>query len=548
MHRKKKLSAPLRLRASLFFLAGTALLALAPPLPAAAAGFSAEAPKNLRTLDRQLRVDLLWEGESHSETVYQIRRAATPDGPFELLSHTATFPVFTDFIGQPDQTSYYQVRRATIKAGTPVPISAWSGPVTGTSRPRDPATLINEVQEASVRFITIGAHPNSGLSGEWITSRGEPRPGEWKVGASGATGMGLANLVVAAERGFIKRPRAAAKVARALGFLDQKTQRFHGAFSHWIDNESGAALPFSKFDDGGDIVETALLAQGIIIVREYFSHDTPVEKEIRTTADRIWRGIDWNWYRKGNSAALFWHWSPNHGWEMNMPVIGFNEAEIVYVLGLASPTHPIPVSSYFDGWRGRRFGTERSHFGTKLELGRNLGGCTFWYYYSHIGIDPGRMQFKGRSYTEHFRDLCTVQVNYMRSQAKHYRGYDRMWGLSAAPGPDGYAGFKPGRVDNGTIVPAASLSAYHYLPEASRLCLETLYYQHGRRLWQEFGFIQSFNLTRDWQFSTYLGIDAGTVAPMLENHRDGLLWRLFMDAPEIRKAMHTLRTDPRWNK
>ena len=230
-----------------------------------------------------------------------------------------------------------------------------------------------------------------------------------------------------------------------------------------------------------------------------------------------------------------------------MPVKGFNESEILYILGMASPTNAIPVSSYFEGWRSDYFGHERNHFGTRLELGRGLGGCTFWYYYSYLGLNPREMIYKGRSYRDHFRDLCTVQINSMRSQAKHYRGYDQLWGLTAAPGPDGYSGFKPGKLDNGTIVPAASLSAYLYAPEASRQSLETMYYQHGDKIWQEFGFLESFNLTRDWQHSGYLGIDAGPVAPMLENYRTGLLWKLFMNAPEIRTAMKKLKSDPRWN-
>ena len=199
-------------------------------------------------------------------------------------------------------------------------------------------------------------------------------------------------------------------------------------------------------------METALLVQGIIIARQYFTNDSAVEQELRETANKIWREVDWNWYRKDGSAALYWHWSPKHGWKMNMPVKGFNESEILYILGMASPTNAIPVSSYFEGWRSDYFGHERNHFGTRLELGRGLGGCTFWYYYSYLGLNPREMIYKGRSYRDHFRDLCTVQINSMRSQAKHYRGYDQLWGLTAAPGPDGYSGFKPGKLDNGCLL------------------------------------------------------------------------------------------------
>lgn len=509
---------------------------------------ASEAPDGLTAHDRQLRVDLTWEGEGFSNTVYQIQRSKSAHGPYELLGETATFPIYSDFLGQPGQTFFYQVRKAEYKGAQLSPISEWSAPVSGTSRRFDRVALIGEVQEASLRIATIGSHPRSGLVSEWITTRGKPKRAEWKVAASGATGMALANFVVAAERGYLDRGMAAGKVLKALRFLDQKADRFHGAYSHWINHETGAALPFSKFDDGGDIVETALLMQGVIIAREYFSKETPTEDEIRVIANRIWKEVDWNWYRKDGSDRLLWHWSQKHGWKMNLPVHGFNEAEILYILAIASPTHPIPLSCYFNGWRGDYFGQPREHFGTRLELGRGLGGCTFWYYYSHIGMDPNAMQYLGRTYTEHFRDLCKVQIQSIRSKAKQYKGYGELWGLTAAPGPDGYVGFKPGQSDNGTLVPAASISAYLYAPEASQKCLDTLYTKYGRELWQEFGFIESFNLTRDWRFPTYLAIDAGPVAPMLENYRTGLLWKLFMNAPEIRKAFGRIKSDPRWEK
>jgi hypothetical protein len=507
----------------------------------------AQAPPTGLTADgRQLRIDILWEGERHDHAVYEIQRGPSADGPWELLPEHAIFPIYSDFIGQPERRFFYRVRRAHHRRGRLTPQSDWSAPVSGTSQHRDRVGLINEVQEASVRFVTIGSHPRSGLTHEWIKTRGHQGWGHWKVGVASATGMGLANFVVASERGYIARAESANKVLKALRFLDQQAERFHGAFSHWINNDTGEAMRFSEFDDGADIVETALLVQGLIIVREYFSADSATEREIRETANRIWRGVDWTWFRPEGADTLLWHWSPKFEWKMNMPVHGFCEAEILYLLGIASPTHPIPLDCYFEGWRGPHFSSERSHFGTPLRLGKRLGGCTFWYYYSHIGIDPKRVHFKGRSLMDHFRDLCTVQVNYMRSQATRYRGYDRIWGLSAAPGPDGYAGYKPGPLDDGTIVPAASISAYLYAPQASQQSLETMYYDHGKTLWQEFGFIQSFNLTRDWSYPTYLGIDAGTVAPMLENYRSGLLWRMFMNAPEIREAMKTLENDPRW--
>ena len=512
-------------------------------------------PAELRTLDRQLRIDVLWDGPGHSEIYYQIQRGKSAEGPFDLLPEVANFPLYSDFLGEAGKTYYYRVRTAKREGDMLHPTSEWSEPVAGTSRDFDRVTLLEEMQEAATRYVTIGSHPNSGLTSEWITTR-SPYPGtplgmrklEGKIGASGATGMGMANYVVAVERGWMTRGEAAEAVLRALRFLDTKAARFHGAFSHWIDNETGEAVPFSEFDDGADIAETSLLLQGVLIVREFFDADTATEAELRAVANRIWRAVDWDHFRKDGGDVLYWHWSPKHGWKIGLQVRGFNELEILYLLAIASPTHPIPVSCYYDGWRWPHFGSEREHFGTRLELGRGMGGCTFWYLYSFLGLDPNQVSYRGRSYHDHFTDLCRVQIAYMRSKADTFKDYDRLWGLTAAPGPDGYAGFKPGPLDNGTVSPLMPLSAYLYAPDESQQAIEMLYVERGDELWQEFGFLHAFNPTRKWRYHKFIGIDHATVAPMLENYRTGLLWRYFMNAPEIREALARIKGDPRWAK
>lgn len=510
-------------------------------------------PTGLRTLNRQLRIDILWDGDSHSENYYQVQRGSSSEGPFDLLPEVANFPIYSDFLGEGGKTYYYRVRVARREGEALYPASEWSAPAAGTSRHFDRVALLEEMQEASTRYVTIGSHPKSGLTCEWITTRssypGTPlriRKLERKIGASGATGMGITNYIVAVERGWMTRIEGARAVLHALRFLDRKAERFHGAFSHWINNENGDAVSFSKFDDGADVAETALLLQGILIVREFFDADTSVETELRDVANRIWGEVDWNHFRKDGENVLYWHWSPKYGWKMNMQVRGFIELEMLYLLAIASPTHPVPVSCFYDGWRWQHFGTERNYFETRLELGRGMGGCTFWYLYSYLGLDPKQMFYRGSSYHAHFSKLCRVQIAYMRSKAQKFKGYDRLWGLTAAPGPDGYTAFKPGPLDNGTISPLMPLSAYLYAPVESQKAMEVLYLEYGDKLWQEFGFLHAFNLTRDWRYHRFLGIDHTTVAPMLENYRTGLLWRYFMNAPEIREALSRIKTDPRW--
>ena len=141
---------------------------------------------------------------------------------------------------------------------------------------------------------------------------------------------------------------------------------------------------------------------------------------------------------------------------------------------------------------------------------------------------------------QHFEDLCKVQIKYMRSKRNQFKGYDKLWGLTASPGPDGYRAHKPGKEDNGTIGTTAALSAISYAPEETIKTLTVLYRDHGKDLWQETGFVHSFNPGRNWVYDGHLAIDSCTVAPMLENYHSGLLWKLFMNAPEIKAALQKL--------
>jgi len=471
-----------------------------------------------------------------------VRRATTIDGDYTTLPTCTTIPVFTDFIGEADQAYHYQVRSGMQQNSKFVPDSDWSKSVSATTQKKDSKKLITEVQEAYIRYFTKASHPESGMAREWHTLRWTEGKGTggFSPGASGATGMGLTSYIVGVERKFLTREDAARSVLNTLRFLKNKAERYHGAFAHWIDGKTGKTIPFSKADNGGDLAETALLAQGLIIAREYFTKSNATEKEIREIANTLWREIEWDWYRKDKGDQLFWHWSPDQGFKVNLPIMGFCEAEIAYVLAVCSPTHPVPTSTYFKGWRSGWYGSDRTHFDVDLQLGQGLGGCTFWYYYSYIGLDPKSIHFKGRPMLDHFKDLCTVQIRYMRSLSDKYKGYDTMWGLTAGPSPDGYRGHKPGKDDNGTISPPASLSSFLYAPHESLKSLETMYLTHGKELWQETGFVHSFNLTEDWIYPSHLGVDSATVAPMIENARSQLLWKLFMQAPEIKAGLKKL--------
>ena len=396
--------------------------------------------------------------------------------------------------------------------------------------------LLTEVQQAGFRYFYDFGHPVSGLAREG-TSHGSD------VCTIGATGMGCFNFVVGCQRGFATREAIVQRLTLMLRFLADRADRFHGAYPHWLNGTTGRVIPFSPDDDGADLVETAYLAQGLLAVREYFNGKEPAEVELRKLADDIWRGIEWDFFARetADEAVLLWHWSPRVEWKMNMPVRGFNECQIVYVLALASPTHAVDGKFYRRGWEGKHYAKEREHLGVRVMLGDRLEMPLFFTHYSYLGFDPHQLSFQGKSYASHFQDLCKVQIRYAQSKSKQFKGYGPLWGLTACLGPDGYRAFAPGNDHNGTIAPTAALSSMPYVPAESLACLRELNRHYSGTLWGEYGFRDAINPTRDWVAKGYLGIDVGPIAPMIENYRTKLCWNTFMKAPEIGRAMKILR-------
>lgn len=468
---------------------------------------------------------------------YELERAPTPAGPFQdLRNNLPQLTLYNDFVGG-EATNYYRVRSIqTNSEGQSLP-SDWSEPVEGRSEPLNQEQLLTEVQRASFDYFYLYAHPVSGLAR--ASARRDP-----DVCAIGASGMGLFNLGVGIERGFITRREGAEQVLKELEFLSNKADRFHGAFPHFINGRTGKVIPFSRYDDGADIVETAFLMEGVLFAREYFSRPDPEETAIRAMADNLWRSVEWDWFVNQSNPipAMIWHWSPHYGWKKNLYILGFNECQIVYVLALASPTHPIKPECYWKGWESANYGGSNTEFGIQVELGgcSDVGPPLFVAHFSYLGLDPRELVFHGRSYFDHFRDFCLVQVRYAESKAKVHKGYGPLWGITASAGPDGYRAFAPGLRDNGTLAPTAALSSMPYVPAESRSCLLEMYQKYGSRLWGPFGFYDAFNFSRDWVSKTYLCIDEGPIAPMIENYRTGLCWKVFMKAPEIQPVVRML--------
>lgn len=397
--------------------------------------------------------------------------------------------------------------------------------------------LLTEVQRQTFRYFWDFGHPESGLARE----RSNTDHIGHEVVTIGGSGFGVMAIVVGVERGFITRQEGVERLLKIVRFLDQKADRYHGLWSHWLNGETGKTIPFGTKDNGADIVESAFMFEGLLAARQYFDKDTPGETELRTLIDKLWKEADWNWFTKGGEDVLYWHWSPEYGWEMNHPVKGHNECQIAYVLAAASPTHPIKESVYHKGWAdGPIFRNGKEYYGIPLPLGMDLGGPLFFTHYSYLGLDPRGLKDRYADYWEQNRNHTLINREYCIENPKEYKGYgEKSWGLTASDGNEGYSAHDPHN-DRGVITPTAAISSIPYTPEYSMEALKHFYYDLGDQLWGEYGFKDAFNPTADWVADSYLAIDQGPIIVMIENYRTGLIWDLFMSHPDVQAGLKKL--------
>lgn len=393
-------------------------------------------------------------------------------------------------------------------------------------------SLLTLVQKQTTGYFWDYAHPVSGLARE--------RFGSGDIVTTGGSGFGMMALITAVERRFITRQQALSHFTRQVNFL-LKSDRFHGAFPHWLNGATGKVYPFSQKDNGGDIVETAFLMQGLLTVRQYFRNGPHEEQMLCDSINKLWAGVEWDWYRN-NQNRLFWHWSPVFQWQMNMPVTGWNEALIVYILAAASPAHSIPPAVYDEGWaRNGGIRNGKTFYNSRLPLGEDYGGPLFFAHYSFLGLDPRKLSDKYAGYWEQNTAHALINYNYCVQNPSGMRGYSQaVWGLSASDIPGGYSASSP-RNDAGVIAPTAAISSIPYTPVESLRALKFFYYVLGDRLWGEYGFRDAFSLEKLWFDDSWLAIDEGPIVVMIENFRSGLLWNLFMSSEEIRNGLVKLQ-------
>lgn len=403
----------------------------------------------------------------------------------------------------------------------------------------DDDSLLEAVQQQTFRYFWEAAHPVSGLARDRQKLAGNP---ENDLIAIGGSGFGVMAILVAAERGWIGHAAALSRLRTMIAFLGQ-TPRYRGMFPHFIHGRTGATIPFRRKDDGADIVETTLLFQGLICAREYFHGSGSEELSLRRDVNALLSQAEWNWFVR-DDGQLSWHWSPRKGWSLNIPVVGWNECLLTFVLAAGSPHYAIDPEIYHRGFAGSpRFRNGKDYYGIELPLGGDFGGPLFFSHYSFCGLDPRGLVDRHADYWQ--QNIAHTRINHLHCvlNPHGHAGYGPdCWGLTASHGPAGYAAHAPDR-DSGVITPSAALSSFPYLPGESMQALRG--FLTKPRSWGRFGFVDAFCEARNWYARTYLAINQGPIVAMIENHRSGLLWELFMSAPEVRVGLSRLGFKPR---
>jgi hypothetical protein len=396
--------------------------------------------------------------------------------------------------------------------------------------------LLTLIQQQTFKYFWDYAHPVSGLARE--------RLGSGETVTSGGSGFGLMAILVGIERNFITRQQGFQRLNKIVSFLNNPdTEKFHGAFPHWMNGSSGKAIPFSQKDNGGDLVETAFLMQGLLSVKEYFETGSADEQEMCKTIENLYDNVEWDWYRKNGENVLYWHWSPNYNWEMNHQIRGWHEALIVYILAAGSSTHSIPAEVYNNGWA--RNGTypmsnNKTFYGIHLQLGYDYGGPLFFSHYSFLGLDPRNLADNYADYWQQNVSHTLINRAYCISNPKAFAGYsDECWGLTASDIQNGYSASSPTN-DLGVIAPTAAISSIPYTPNESMDAVRFFYYTLGDKIWGDYGFKDAFNLSTLWFADSYLAIDQGPIICMIENYRTGLIWNLFMQNDNVQTGLANL--------
>lgn len=407
--------------------------------------------------------------------------------------------------------------------------------------PLSDTEIMDLTQQETFKYFWDFAGTSSGAAKERYHPN-DPNNSQ-NVITTGGSGFGLMAIIVGIERGYISRSEGVQRLQQILNFFEG-ADRFHGAWSHWIDDGTGAVIPFSAQDDGGDLVETAFFVQGLICVKEYLKNGSTEEQALANQADALWKDVEWDWYTNGQNKLL-WHWSPNNDFAINLELRGYNETLIVFIFGAASPDYPIPVDAYHQGWANSgNIVSSSSQYSIPLILDHAGTGTgpLFWAHYSYLGLNPSNLNDQYANYWNLNVNHTNINYQYCVNNPNNFADYGPdCWGLTASytrnsDGSVGYSAHDPEN-DNGTISPTAAVSSIPYTPEKS---LAVMHYFYENDLMGPAGFYDAFSPEYNWVTERYLAIDQGPQIIMIENYRTGLLWNLFMQNEDVQNGLDAL--------
>lgn len=395
--------------------------------------------------------------------------------------------------------------------------------------------LLDSVQEASFRFFWNEVNPANGL----IRDRTQP----WSPASIASMGFGLSAICVGVDHGWIARAEGRDRVLATLQNLWTMPQSsaasgvigYKGLYYHFLDMTTSTRT----WDCELSTIDTALLFAGIIDCKQFFDAADPGEEQIRALADSIYYRADWNFMRNFNPGILM-GWKPGTGFSGFGQWIGYNEAMILYILALGSPTFPVPASAWNAWTSGYVWST---YYGQSYVIFPPL----FGHQYSHCWIDfrdihDAYMDNRGITYFENSRRATYAARSYCTANPFGHIGYsDLVWGLTACDGPEpfGYRarGGPPAQNDDGTIAPTAAAASIAFAPEIVIPTLEAFYNGFGSLLWGPYGFRDAFNLNYAWWDTDYIGIDQGPIVLMIENYRTGRVWERFMANEDVQRGL-----------
>jgi exo beta-1,2-glucooligosaccharide sophorohydrolase (non-reducing end) len=515
---------------------------------------SLPSPTNLRATGYDRHIELEWSSTDPAGLARYVISRSLDNGPFTPIGiQLPGFHRYEDFLGKSGVHARYKVAASSWNYHE----SAQSNQAEASTRELTDDELLTMMQRACFHYYWDGADPHSGMARENI-------PGDDRIIATGASGFGIMALIVGVDRHFITRAEGIERLTKIVNFLEH-ADRYHGVWSHYMNGSTGHTMPvFGMYDNGGDLVETSFLVQGLLAARQYFHGSDPAEQTLYKTITALWQSVEWDWHRQtSTSDFLYWHWSPQWSYQIHHPLIGFNEVMITYLLSIASPTHSVPASMYYSGWAsqseraqqyregwggtkdGNHYGNGNTYYGIKLDVGVGRGGPLFFTHYSFMGFDPHALHDRfTSSYFENNRNIALINRAYVTANPKHFAGYGPdSWGLTASDGPNGYVAQAPDEPDDiGNITPTGALASMPYTPEASIAALKHYYRDYGDTLWGIYGLRDAINPTANWVSPIFMGLNQAPIVVMIENHRTGIVWKSFMSNPEITAMLKNLDT------